>query len=509
MMNRHAWLTLLAAVSITGCAAPSAEQQVIRDATAALGGRDRIEAVKTLVVTGEGTGYSVGSDKLIDTTYRIYEVTGYKHTIDLTAARALLEQTRTPTTPNFAGQAPAKQVQGIDGDVAFNVAANGNRNRAANEVTVRARRANIYHHPLTILRAALDPAARIANVRIQGNETLVDVTTAGGIDLTLGIDTTTKLPTRVVSTSAGENILGDVSIETSFAEYQDVNGLKLPARLMRKTDRFKDFEIRVTNAVDAEAGDLAAPASVVSAPATEAPPQRSTVKVEEVARGIWHLTGTTHHSVLVEFGDHLTLIEAPNEDRAIGIFAKAKELRPNKPLTTLINTHHHFDHSAGVRAAVSEGLTIITHKSNGAFYEEAVKRPRTILPDVLAENPNPPPLKLVTVDEEMTLKDDAMTLVMYRIVNNTHADNNLMIYFPRERILVQADIFMPRDPRTLGHAPWVRNLLDNIEMRKLNIDRHIPLHGLIVPHSEFLQVVKDGYDRRVVKEPPPYRYSPT
>ena len=508
-MNRHAWLTLLTAVAMSGCAAPSAEQQVIRDATAALGGRDRIAAVKTLVVTGEGTGYSVGSDKLIDTTYRVYEVTGYKHAIDLTAGRALLEQTRTPTTANFAGQAPAKQVQGIDGDVAFNVAANGNRNRTANEVAVRARRANIYHHPLTILRAALDPAARIANVRTQGNETLVDVTTAGGIDLTLGIDTTTKLPTRVVSTSAGENILGDVSIETGFAEYQDVNGLTLPTRLMRKTDRFKDFEIRVTNAVDAETGDLAAPASVVSAPATEAAPERSTVKVEEVAKGIWYLTGTTHHSVLVEFADHLTLIEAPNEDRAIGIFAKAKEMRPNKPLTTLINTHHHFDHSAGVRAAVSEGLTIITHKSNAAFYEEAVKRPRTILPDVLAENPNPPPLKLVTVDEEMTLKDDAMTLVMYRIVNNTHADNNLMIYFPGERILVQADIFMPRDPRTLGHAPWVRNLLENIEMRKLNIDRHVPLHGLIVPHSEFLQVVKDGYDRRVVKEPPPYRYSPT
>jgi hypothetical protein len=55
----------------------------------------------------------------------------------------------------------------------------------------------------------------------------------------------------------------------------------------------------------------------------------------------------------------------------------------------------------------------------------------------------------------------------------------------------------------------VKNLADNIEMRKLNIDRHVPLHGRIVPHSEFLQVVKDGYDRTVVNEPPPYRYSPT
>ena len=30
---------------------------------AALGGRDRIEVVRTLVVTGDGTGYSAGSDK--------------------------------------------------------------------------------------------------------------------------------------------------------------------------------------------------------------------------------------------------------------------------------------------------------------------------------------------------------------------------------------------------------------------------------------------------------------
>ena len=508
-MNRTAWVSVLAVMSLWGCGGATPEQQVINDAAAALGGRERIEAAKTLVVTGEGTAYAVGSDKLIDTNYRIYTLTGYKHAIDIAGARALVEQTRTPRTPNFSGQAPARQVQGIDGEVAYNVAANGNRTRAANAVTVRARRANMYHHPLTIVRAALDPAATVANARTEGNETLVDITTGGGVTLTLGIDGTTKLPTRVVSRTAGENILGDVNIETGFAEYLDVAGLKLPARLTRKTDTFKDFEMRVTHAVDGDIGDLAAPASVVSAPAAEAREERSIVNAEEVAKGIWHLTGTTHHSVLVEFSDHLTLIEAPNEDRALGIFAKAKELRPDKPLTTLINTHHHLDHSAGIRAAVSEGLTIITHKSNGPFYEVAVKRPHTILPDVLAQNPNPPPLKLVTVDEQMTLEDDAMTLVMYRIANNTHADNNLMIYFPRERILVQADIFMPRDRRTQGHAPWVKNLADNIEMRKLNIDRHVPLHGQIVPHSEFLQVVKDGFDRTVVKEPPPYRYSPT
>jgi glyoxylase-like metal-dependent hydrolase (beta-lactamase superfamily II) len=507
-MSRIPGLVLLSAVTLAGCSAGSAEQQAIDRAAAALGGRDRIAAVKTLVVSGEGTAYSVGSDQLIDTNQRTFTLTGYKQAIDVAGARSLVEQTRTPNTPNFAGQAPARQAQGIDGEVAYNVAANGNRTPIANEVTVAARRANIYHHPLTIVRAALDPAAMVANARTEGNETLVDVTTASGVRLRLGLDAMTGLPTRVTSTTAGENILGDVDIETSFANYRDVNGLKLPARLERKTDRFRDFAINVATVVDGETGDLAAPAGARAAPVAAAA-ERSTVAVEEIAKGIWHLTGTTHHSVLVEFADHLTLIEAPNEDRALGIFARAKELRPGKPLTTLINTHHHFDHSAGVRAAVSEGLTIVTHRSNAAFYEAAVKRPRTILPDTLSQNPNPPALKLVTVDEEMTLEDEMMTLVMYRIANNTHADNNLMIHFPRERLLVQADIFMPRDPRTLGHAPWVSNLRDNIEARKLAIDRHVPLHGRIVPHSEFLQVVKDGYDRTVVKEPPPYRYSPS
>ena len=76
-------------------------------------------------------------------------------------------------------------------------------------------------------RAALDPAARLANPRTAGGERVVDVTTAHGSTFTLAIDATTKLPTRVVSMTDNAN-LGDVAIETSFADYADVSGVKLP-----------------------------------------------------------------------------------------------------------------------------------------------------------------------------------------------------------------------------------------------------------------------------------------
>ena len=46
----------------------------------------------------------------------------------------------------------------------------------------------IYHHPLTIVRAALDPAATLANPRTQDNQSVVDVTTANGLAFTLAID---------------------------------------------------------------------------------------------------------------------------------------------------------------------------------------------------------------------------------------------------------------------------------------------------------------------------------
>src|SRR5438034_6758493 len=96
--------------------------------------------------------------------------------------------------------------------------------RASNAVA-KDRRAEIYHHPLEIVRAALDPGAKLTSPRTAGREQVVDITTANGLAFTLAIDATTKLPTWVVSATDNTN-LGDVLIETAFDDYQDLNGLK-------------------------------------------------------------------------------------------------------------------------------------------------------------------------------------------------------------------------------------------------------------------------------------------
>src|SRR5437867_1642143 len=161
-MKGTKWLALLAAVTLSACAQSTPEQQTINDAAAALGGRDRILAVKTLIIEGGGSNGNLGQDVTPEATSQTLTVADYKRAIDVAASRARVEQTRTPNFTYFQGQQPQKQVFGIDGDVGYNVPANGAATRVGNAVA-NDRRTEIYHHPLTLVRAALDPAAKLSN----------------------------------------------------------------------------------------------------------------------------------------------------------------------------------------------------------------------------------------------------------------------------------------------------------------------------------------------------------
>ena len=479
-MRRQTSFALLAVVILTGCAKPAPEQQLIDDAAAALGGAEKILAVKTLVIEGEGTHYNLGQDVLPGASGQSFAVTQYKRAIDVAAERARTELTRVPKFTFWQGLAAQRQIQGIDKAIAYNVAANGTANRVA-QAAADDRRAEFLRHPLTAVRAALAPGVRLTNVRTEGSESSVEVATSDGRAFTLAIDAKSKLPTRVFMPANNVN-LGDVVISTAFSEYQSVGSLQLPGRLTTKTDDFITADVRVAKqAVDADTGDLAAPAGAASAALPA--PQPPNVTVEEVSRGVWLLAGGSHHSALFEFSDHLMLIDAPQNDaRTLAVIAKARELRPNKPLTHLVNSHHHFDHSGGIRAAVSEGLTIITHEKNAAFIEEIVRRPHTIVPDALSKNPKP--AKIETIADEKIITDGAMTVNLYSIPSE-HSESMLMAYLPRERDLVVIDVY---EPVGTIHM-FARRFIEDLKKRNLRVDRIVPLHGKIVPYG---QMVKDA-----------------
>ena len=219
--------------------------------------------------------------------------------------------------------------------------------------------------------------------------------------------------------------------------------------------------------------------------------------VREIAKGIWEHTGTTHKSFIVECSDRLVLVDAPNVERTLAVMARAKELRPNKPVTTLILGHNHGDHTGGIRTAVAMGVNeIVTHRSNLTLLDETFKNPHTLNPDLYSKTPNAKPPKITAIDDQGVLKDAMNTINLYHLLDSSHSRTQLMIYYANARMLTLADVYMPNDPRVFipgepfGHAPWLRNVMANIQHRKIQVDTMAPVHGDVTP----VQPVHGGGD---------------
>src|SRR5688572_3678219 len=384
-MRRFVVLAVFAVAAVLALAtAPSAQQAGALQASATALGANNI---KTLQFTGAGQNFSVGQNYVASDPWPPVLVKSYTAQINYDSASMRLELLREmgPGMPRGGG-APftgeQRQIQFVGGNFAWNQAAPP-ANAAAGAAPPAPAPAQgaqlermlwLWATPHGFVKAAMaNNATTRANTR---GGTDVSFTIGGRHNVTGTINAMGEV--ERVQTMIDHPVVGDMPVVTTYSGYRDFGGVLFPSRIVQTQDGFPSLDLTIWTVTANQNFDAPVPANVQNAP----PPAAQNVVSTMVAPGVYHLTGGGAHSVAIEMRDHIVVVDTPtSEARALAVLAKAKEVIPSKPIRFVVTSHHHWDHLSGIRAAIDEGATIVTHESNRALLERVAKAPHTLVPD--------------------------------------------------------------------------------------------------------------------------------
>ena len=437
-----------------------------------------VSTTRTFQFTANGQTFWVGQNINPVAPWPRFFVKSFTRVYDFTAGAMREEMVRMEAETATVG--PEQQtITLVSGDYAWNVAGKESTARpyAANE-----RAHEIVISPHGILRAAFANNANVTTKAIEGRQmTVISFTVQGKHKVVAYANDQNAI--EKVESSYGHPVAGDMKVVTHYGPYRDFAGVKFPTKIIQFQDGLPSLNLTVTAVRANPSVNIEVPNNVRSQPVT--------VKSDKVADGVWFIGGGSHNSVLVEMKDYLVVVEAPLGDlQSAAVMGEVKKLVPNKPIKYLVNTHHHFDHSAGNRAYAAEGVTIVTHEISRPYYDKALANTWNLSPDRLTKSKKKPVFQ--TMGDNMVLTDGTRSVELYQIIRDPHHDGIIMAYLRKEKLLIQADAFSPRalgaEPPKVPNPRSV-NLEANVRRLNLDVDRILPIHGIIVPYGELLAAI--------------------
>ena len=456
-----------------GAAAQNASS-VVAAASKAMG----VDALNSITYSGTARNGAFGQSKAIGAPLAPVNttlITMYSRSINFgpSADRAALVSratgpTQPPTVPGVPAPMPGVFSQNITG-----MQADTNWNQAL----------NIWTTPWGFLKGA---AANNATVRQQGGQQVVSFSPANlkspsGQPYTVtGYIDKQNLVTKV-ETRVDNAVVGDLLVEFDYSNYQNMNGVQVPGRIVQKQAGMETFNADITAATP-NPGNLAQLLTVPPPPAGRGggpgggapPPQAAAAPVEKLGEGAFKIGGN-YTSLAVDMGDHILVIESgQSDDRGRAVMAAAKQAIPNKPIRFVVNSHPHFDHASGLAAAVAEGATIITHNNNEKVLEELLSGPRTLTGDSLSKVTVRRKDVVTGVGDRDVRKGSNGKIVELHRVPNEHSDGMLIVYLPAEKTVWSADVTAVNpNPAQLG---VLKATVETINKGKLDYTGWIQAH---------------------------------
>lgn len=483
---------LMGAFVVTFLPAGAAAQNaaaVVAAASKAMGA----DTLNSITYSGTARNGAFGQSKAIGDpmgAVNVTQITQYTRTITFAPAAeaaALVSRATGPTQPPTVPGVPAPMPGVFNQNITQQQA-------AANW----AQGLNIWTTPWGFLKGA---AANNATARQEGGQQVVSFSPANfkspsGQPYTVTGYINAQNQVTKVDTRVEHAVVGDLLVEFEYSNYQNMNGVQVPTRIVQRQAGMPTFEATISAATPnpsnlaalltappapgrggapggaagapAQGGRGGAPGAPQGAQAAGAPP------VERIGDGVFKIGGN-YTSLAVDMGDHILVVESGQSDaRGLAVMAAAKQAIPGKPIRFVVNSHPHFDHASGLAAAVAEGATILTHRNNEQVLERLLSGPRTLTGDSLSKVATRRADVVQGVGDRDVRKGTNGKVVELIHIPNEHSDGLLVVYLPSEKALWSADItVVDPNPAQLG---VVRSAVEAMNRLKLDFGSWIPAH---------------------------------
>ncbi|HET9384672.1 MAG TPA: MBL fold metallo-hydrolase [Gemmatimonadales bacterium] len=461
-------------IVLSSLAQTPAPRDLVARAVTAMGGEAAVRGIRNFTVTFYQSNFAIGQEETPESPARAAITTGTQTTDFAGSRQVSMTEARGPAgnvnkqrriTVGGIGMVENNANQSPDAPAAV---ANVERSwrRAVERLLISA-----LDNPATL--SALPPKTwRGESLRgvhyVQGRDT-VDVYFDGRSGLPVLTETLTDDP-----------ILGDRRTSTAYTRWQNAGTVLYPRQLDTEVNgRLQSNTVVTALTVNDPVADslFVIPDSIKTRAQPGNPdPAPITVTLVELAPNVWRAEGGSHHSLVIDQGTRLALVEAPLSARRMeAVLDTLRSRFPGKPVGVAINTHHHWDHSSGVRTVLAANVPVVTHARNVSFIRSIGSARKTVRPDALSRASRPRST-ITPVEDSLVVGTGDSRIVAYRLPT-AHAEGVLAVYVPSAKILFQSDVVTANpNPPAAGSAELARF----VQARGITVERVAGGHGQVV-----------------------------
>ncbi len=206
-----------------------------------------------------------------------------------------------------------------------------------------------------------------------------------------------------------------------------------------------------------------------------------------VAPGSTLIQGIPNQTMIVEQRDGIVVVEgALSSPRAEALIRYIRATYPNKPIRYVTGSHHHADHSGGMRPFVALGARPVVHNDAVPFFTRVfADRSSRLLRDRLDRSKATADILAVPATGAVTLADPVRPVTVLAEPTQ-HATSTILVHVPSEGVLfVNGDTYTPGAPA----GPGALTLDQTIRANNLNVSWIVGGHGGVISYADFQKAI--------------------